>query len=175
MSGDDHGLGSVRISFDYSRAQLSERLVGLSDEEYLWEPVAGSLSVRPDADGTWRADPDDPTADPSPFSTIAWRLWHLVDCFDSYRVRAYESGDDEMDHRFEATATAAIARLDQAVAGFLAGLDALGPAVTEPLGPDFGPFAERNHVDLALHALRELVHHGAEIAQLRDLWASGLR
>jgi hypothetical protein len=36
-----------------------------------------------------------------------------------------------------------------------------------------GPYAESNTVDLALHVLDEVVHHGAEIGLLRDLYAAG--
>jgi hypothetical protein len=39
-----------------------------------------------------------------------------------------------------------------------------------PLGPRFPMNAEPSHLDLALHAEREIVHHGAEIALLRDLY-----
>ena len=44
-----------------------------------------------------------------------------------------------------------------------------------PLGPSWGDAAERTRLDLALHAERELVHHGAEIALLRDLYGAGVR
>jgi len=41
-----------------------------------------------------------------------------------------------------------------------------------PLGPAWGPYADQTHLALALHAERELVHHGAEVALLRDLYAA---
>ncbi len=34
-----------------------------------------------------------------------------------------------------------------------------------------GPYAQANTVDLALHVLDEVIHHGAEIALLRDLYS----
>jgi hypothetical protein len=34
-----------------------------------------------------------------------------------------------------------------------------------------GPYAESNTVDLALHVLDEVVHHGAEVGLLRDLYS----
>ena len=34
-----------------------------------------------------------------------------------------------------------------------------------------GPYAESSTVDLALHVLDEVVHHGAEVGLLRDLYA----
>jgi hypothetical protein len=38
------------------------------------------------------------------------------------------------------------------------------------VGPAEGPFAERPMLDLVLHINREVIHHGAEIALLRDLY-----
>ncbi len=40
------------------------------------------------------------------------------------------------------------------------------------LGPTWGPFANHSNLDLLLHAMREVVHHTAEIALLRDLYGS---
>jgi hypothetical protein len=58
----------------------------LTDEEYLWEPAPGAWSIRrrgeamspkPFGPGGWQLDdaPGDP--DPTPVTTIAWRLGHL--------------------------------------------------------------------------------------------------
>ena len=66
-----------------------------------------------------------------------------------------------------------------AVPGFLdeydrnrrAGLAGLSPGQwTAPLGPSWGPYAEANTVDLALHVLDEVILHGAEVGLLRDLY-----
>jgi hypothetical protein len=147
------------------------RLAGLGDDEYRWEPVAGCWTIRP-VEGTWTVDPIDREADPAPLTTIAWRLWHIsIDCFESYSERAFDRRATGLpDDQFVGNAIEAVALLRRTVDNFLAGFDAMGDDVTRPLGPAFGPFAEADHVDLALHALRELVHHGAEISLLRDLW-----
>jgi hypothetical protein len=55
----------------------------LTDQEYLWEPAPGAWSLRPGHEprplgpGEWLLDdaPGDP--DPTPVTTIAWRLGHL--------------------------------------------------------------------------------------------------
>ena len=39
-----------------------------------------------------------------------------------------------------------------------------------PLGPDWGPYAEDSTLELVLHVLDEMVHHGAEVSLLRDLY-----
>ncbi len=40
-----------------------------------------------------------------------------------------------------------------------------------PLGPSWGPYAETSTVDLALHVVDDVVHHGAQVGVLRDLCA----
>ena len=62
--------------------RLLTRIDGMDDAEYLWEPVPDCWTVRRQPDGSWRGDVSDDgthfsTADPAPFTTIAWRLWHL--------------------------------------------------------------------------------------------------
>ena len=48
---------------------------------------------------------------------------------------------------------------------------ALGPeGMARPCGPAEGPFAELPLAGLVLHINREVIHHGAEIALLRDLY-----
>ena len=42
-----------------------------------------------------------------------------------------------------------------------------------PCGPAEGPFAEAPMADLILHIHREAIHHGAEVALLRDLYLRG--
>ena len=55
----------------------------------------------------------------------------------------------------------------------------LGPRVSldaadlaRPCGPNEGLFADRPLLALVLHINREVIHHGAEIALLRDVYAS---
>lgn len=146
------------------------RLDGLTDDEHLWSPVDG-WTVR-NVDGVWQIDDVDREAHPAPFTSIAWRMWHLaVDCLDSYSMRAFgeQSGPDDM--VWYGTAAAALDRTDAAWACFRDHIAALDAAALErPLGPAFGPFGDRPHAALALHAHAEVTHHGGEIALLRDLY-----
>src|SRR5262245_26498723 len=77
-------LDQLRFHWD---AQLRPGLDGLTDEELLWEPVAGMWSVRPPGassapmqagTGRWLADWAFPQPDPPPVTTIAWRLGHVI-------------------------------------------------------------------------------------------------
>src|SRR5690625_2837114 len=67
--------------------QLRERLDGLSDEEYFWEPAPGAWNVRVRGTGTapvqagageMTIDFAIPEPDPPPLTTIAWRLGHVI-------------------------------------------------------------------------------------------------
>lgn len=62
------------------------RLEGLTDDEYRWEPVPGCWSLRPRPDGRLTWESVLPAPDPVPFTTIAWRLWHLIDMYGEDRA-----------------------------------------------------------------------------------------
>lgn len=153
--------------------QYRERLDDLTDAEHLWSPVEG-WTVR-ESDGVWRVDPVDREADPAPFTSIAWRMWHIaVDCLDSYSLRAFGLGGTGLpEDEWVGTATEAIAMSEAAWTNFRDGIGGLDQAgLEQPLGPLFGGFADRSHAALALHAQAELTHHGAEVGVLRDLYRS---
>lgn len=94
-------LDDLLDSLDQTWSQLSERLAGLTVDEYLWEPTPGCWAAVPRRRGRGGSD----------------RLFDL-------------------------------------------------------LGEGWGPYAESTVLALALHAQREVTHHGAEIALLRDLFRS---
>jgi hypothetical protein len=73
ISLSDHVFGRTRT-----------RLADLTDPEYFWEPVPGCWSVRVGQDDVAATDWE-PHSKASPFTTIAWRLWHLVDCYGADR------------------------------------------------------------------------------------------
>jgi len=153
---------------------LVERTAGMSDDEYGWEPVAGAWTVR-HRDGAWLADWADPDPDPAPLTTIAWRCWHIaVDCLDSYSGRLFGQRRTDLTGRaWVADWPAASAALARSWSVFRAGVAGwTEDDLLVPLGPAWGSFADHTHLHLVLHALREVVHHGSEIALLRDLYRS---
>jgi hypothetical protein len=160
----------VLRAFEIGTAEVLARLSGLTDHEYLWEPVDDCWSIRPVGD-RFVAD-FTPEAEPAPFTTIAWRLWHIaLDCLESYSRRAFGAPATTIpEPEFVGTAGEAIATLEQTANHFLNGIRSMGGDVGRPIGPEFGPFAQASYVDLALHAYREVVHHGAEVGVLRDLY-----
>jgi hypothetical protein len=155
------------------------RLDGLRDEEYLWEPAPGCWSVRQRRDGTWLADWPLPRPEPEPFTTIAWRLWHLIDMYGENRAPRWLDvpfqgdpiGMDDPDGAPPATAADALALLERAHARWDAHLALVDDdRLEQKVGPVGGPYAERTRAMYVLHMLDEFIHHGAEIALLRDLW-----
>ncbi len=162
----------VLDSLDQTMRQLLDRLHGMTDAEHRWEPVTPMWSARLHEDGHVRVDgAGERDADPAPATTIAWRLWHLsVDCLDDYRRRLGGDGRDlEPDPGWFLEAAPAVAALERSwdrYRSHLAGTDRWW----DPLGPAWGPWSEHSLVDMALHAGRELNHHGAEIGLLRDLY-----
>jgi hypothetical protein len=161
-------------SFSQTWTAISDRLAGLGHEEYLWEPVPGCWTISNDETGIPRADWADPDPVPAPVTTIAWRMWHMaVDCLDSYSTRAFATNGTGLSGQvWVLEPEAAWQLLDAAWVNFREGFEQRpADALQGQLGPDWGPYAQDTLLALALHAQREIVHHGAEIALLRDLYA----
>jgi DinB superfamily len=161
------------------RHQLRPRLDGLTDEEYRWEPVPGMWNVRPRGIGTapgvgeFTVDFAYPEPDPVPATTIAWLIAHIVVGVFGARVAAHFGGPpiDYATHEYPGDAAGALAQLDQGYAAWTAGVRGLGiEGLRRPTGPAEGEWAEYSMAALVLHINREVLHHGAAISQLRDLY-----
>jgi hypothetical protein len=164
------------------RAQLRPRLAGLTDEEYFWEPAQPAWNVRPRGtstapiqagSGEFTIEFAFPEPDPPPVTTIAWRLGHIIVGVLGARVAAHFGGPpvDYQTFDYAGTAARALAQLDEAYERWTAGVQGLdGGALAAPCGPAEGPYAEYPMAALVLHINREVIHHGAEVALLRDLY-----
>jgi hypothetical protein len=163
--------------------QLRPRLDGLSDAEYLWEPVPGCWSLRPRADAStpMAAGAGDVVADfafpepaPAPFTTIAWRMGHIAIGVLGMRAANHfgTGGVDYESTDWPLTAAGGLELLDRHYAAWITGVRGLGDAgLARPCGPAEGPFSEYTMAALVLHINRETIHHGAEISLLRDLYS----
>lgn len=159
-------------AMDYTVTRLRTRIVGLSDEEYFWEPAPDCWTIRPDAQGAWRGDWESPVW-PAPITTIAWRLGHIIEnLFDPrYATHLGLEPLQPPPTSLPSTADAAIELVEQGsatTASYLASVEEA--ALAEPLGPVAGPWANDDRASFVLHILDELIHHGAEVALLRDLY-----
>jgi len=157
---------------DYPWEQLTGRLEGLTDDEYGWQPDPDGWTVVAEGQERWRAQIERPSPEPAPVTSIAWRMWHIgEDCFEYYSGRAFGStGLDLVEGDWVGSCDEAIDALAKCFDNFRAGIAGLGDRLLDKLGPEWGPFEHHSFFDLAVHAQRELVHHGAEIAVLRDMY-----
>jgi len=163
-------------------AQARPRLDGLTDAEYLWEPVEDSWSLRPRAEartsmaaggGPVVADFAFPAPEPAPVTTIAWRLGHITVGVFGMRNASHFGGPpmDYESYDWPLDAATALTRLDEVYAVWCDGVRGMDEArLHEPVGPAEGPFAEHPYLGLVLHIHREAIHHLAEVALLRDLY-----
>jgi hypothetical protein len=195
-------LAPLLDQLDFGCQRLRERLSGpefdsgtgvpiavapLTDEEYLWEPVAGCWSIRRRADGpgssatflvgsgTWGRDSAPfPHPWPPPFTTIAWRLGHLSEMLSlraDHMTGSHAKTRDGFVFHGEAAAgvdsfgTAAQAWREVLAAAREEDLDAVGRS-TYPYGSD----PEDPFIETVWWVNQEVLHHGAEIALLRDLF-----
>jgi len=151
------------------RVQLRPRFAGLTDDEYFWQPVPDCWSVHPDGG----IDFADPPPDPPPVTTIAWRLAHLIVGVLAVRVHSHFGGPpaDYFSWDYAIDADTALAQLDDQYAAWITGVRGLSEEqLCRPCGPAEGPYADETMATLVLHINREMIHHGAEIALLRDLY-----
>jgi hypothetical protein len=188
--------GQVDIWWDqFFRWQLR----GLTDDELLWQPVPDCWTLHDLGNGLVRYDFAWPPPQPSPFTTIGWRMCHvavftlanrIVAQFDEsvassadlwqqlVRWRSGPNGKYNFETvPFSLTAAGALTMLDECWAMWRRGLNELGEhGLWRPIGPEEHDFTdmqlgERDPlIGLVLHVHREVMHHGAEIGLLRNLY-----
>ena len=197
-------LAPLLEQFDWGCLRLLNRMTGpevdsgngspvpvqpLTSEEYLWEPVAGSWSVRRRADGpgpraTWlvgagewgRDGYRDKEPYPPPFTTIAWRASHLTEML---AMRAdYTTGSRSLtqdNYVVQGDADGAVVALAAAVESWRDTLLACDDADLDTIGHSAYPYgsdAGEAFIDIVWWVNQEVLHHGAEIALLRDLYGA---
>ncbi|MEV0123762.1 DinB family protein [Streptomyces sp. NPDC050703] len=166
------------------RTNLRPRLDGLTDDEYFWEPVHGCWSIRPRGgtaapmsmgSGEWTMDSAPTAPEPAPVTTIAWRMAHVIVSCLGYRV-GWHFGGPDIDIKtfaYAGTADEALKQLDEMYGRWNTGVRGLADAdLDNP--PAVGP--ERPPMEvIIMHVNKELIHHGAEMSLLRDLyrWQDG--
>ena len=163
----------------------------MTDAEYLWEPVPGRCwSVRERAQGPgpgaqllvgagdWGRDSCEPPHPvPPPVTTVAWRLSHLTEML---ALRAeYTSGGHERDRDDIAAhpdAAGAVAAFEDAAAAWRSALTTADDAALDTVGHSSYPYgsdAQDPFLEIVWWVNQEVLHHGAEIALLRDLYRAG--
>jgi hypothetical protein len=169
MSNETATQLAEQLDFHW-RVQLRPRLDGLTDDEYFWQPVSDCWTVYPDGG----IDFAYPQPVPAPVTTIAWRLAHVIVGVLAMRIHSHFGGPpaDYESWHYATHASTALAQLDDGYRSWTAGVHGLSDAdLAKPCGPAEGPYADESMMTLVLHINREVIHHGAEIALLRDLYA----
>ncbi|WP_093877329.1 DinB family protein [Streptomyces sp. TLI_105] len=158
----------------------------ITDAEYLWEPVPDCWSVRRHADGPgpratvlvgageWGRDTTPPPHPaPPPFTTIAWRLSHLSEML---ALRAdHTNGSRSLtrdDFRACGDVATALPAFDAAAAAWREALLSVDDKALDTVGHctyPHGSDPENPFLEIVWWVNQELLHHGAEIALLRDL------
>ncbi|MFE5655823.1 DinB family protein [Streptomyces sp. NPDC056517] len=160
----------------------------MTDAEYLWEPGPGCWSVRRRTDGPgpratvlagsdsgdWGRDATPaPHPTPPPFTTIAWRLSHLSELL---ALRAdHTHGSHTLtrdDYAISGDVATAVAAFDTAAGAWRDALLSADDAALDTVGYSTYPHGsdpEDPFLETVWWVNQELLHHGAEIALLRDL------
>jgi hypothetical protein len=174
-------LAVVRGQLGFSWLVLADRLATLTQAELEWEPGPGALRVvrrgeerSPRTLGPgdwvmeWPAEPDSPQP-----RTIAWLVAHLTEGF----VERWEWTFGDHDRRrdavpFSGEVGPAVAGLREVVERWRADVDALpeDQVFTVGLSQATEIDAQSPFAHLVAHMNRELIHHGAEIMVLQDLY-----
>jgi hypothetical protein len=156
----------------------------LSDQEYLWEPAPGAWSIRrrgeaasarPFGPGEWQLDGAIGDPDPTPVTTIAWRLGHLHVCFAGDWEWTFGERRRPPDRLvdFSPSAAAALERFWATLDRWRDSVADVTPEQLDTVGFDQNPWSsapEEPFITVIAEANLELVHHMAEIALLRDLY-----
>ena len=166
--------------------QLRPRLDGLTDDEYFWLPVPGCWTISRLGENSapvsvdsgqftmdYGSQPTEPGPEPEPVTTIAWRLAHLIDVFGSPDAPHFAvPPTDPPAVRYSGTAEGALRQLDDGHDAWVSDVRNLGAAgLTRPQGAiSPAQFADAPMVKLILYTNLEVIHHGAEICLLRDLY-----
>ncbi|RST16374.1 DinB family protein [Streptomyces sp. WAC05374] len=178
----DRMAGPVMDSGDGTETKVGP----MTDEEYFWEPVPGCWSVRRRVDGPgpratllagtgdWGRDTASyPHPWPPPFTTIAWRLSHLSEMMT---LRAdHTAGSRALtrdDYPVSGDSAAAVAAFEAAASAWRKALLSVDDAALDTVGYctyPHGSDPEEPFLDIVWWVNQELLHHGAEIALLRDL------
>ena len=162
----------LRTQWQVSGDRLRHRLACLTDAELFREPAPACWTVRrhPASAERWVIDYDVPPPDPPPVTTIAWRLVHLANGNWIYWEHAFGPGlrmFGDLVIPGSADAVCAYWRDSrEPISAWLA--QATDDRLTEERPSHLG--APRTAAEVITILIDEQVHHGAEVALLRDLY-----
>ncbi len=174
-------LAMVRSQLAFSWFEVTRRLAGLTQAEYEWEPGPNALRVVPReaartpraiGAGPWVAEWPAELDSPQP-RTIAWLVAHLTEVFFERWEWTFGGRAARRDVlEYSGDVEVGVALLRRWADTWRDGVDTLDPADVFTVGlsraTPIDAVAPFGH--LVLHINRELIHHGAEIMVLQDLY-----
>ncbi|MEE6274344.1 DinB family protein [Georgenia wangjunii] len=174
-------LAMVRGQLGFSWLEVEARLRSLTQEEFDREPAPGAFRVVRRGDerseraiGTGEWVVEWPAAgDGGGTRTIGWLVAHLTETFfERWEWTFGERSRRRDDLAFSGEVGRAVDGLSRCVGAWSAGIAALGEddAFTVGLSQATEIDAAAPFGHLVLHLNRELIHHGAEIAALQDIY-----
>jgi hypothetical protein len=186
--GEDRIRQAVESQVDWWWTRLFRpRLEGLTDDELWWVPVERAWTLHRADDGAFHYEwpPGSVGESPPPFTAMSWRLCHLtLPCLAGWSL-SYEGAADPAEQvaamTFPEGAHDAVALVEHWWARWRQGLAALrDEQLLAPIGATAftvdAPVMRLGRGDPLLHHVlhqhRELIHHGAEVNLLRDLYRS---
>ena len=174
LSADAGGaalLAPLLAQWDTSLAMLLDRLDGLTDDEYRWSPVPGAADLEPVVGGELVAAEDEGG---QPVRTIAWTLAHLVDlCLKRADHVDGSHSLAEAYGAFPAEAADAVDEFARAAHRWRSTVAGTTDADATKVGHSQYPTGmdrDLPFVDIVWWMNRELIHHGADIGLVRDLY-----
>jgi DinB family protein len=150
---------------------LRSRIEGLTEEEYWWEPVPGAWTLRRRPDGRLVEDYQEPDPVPAPFTTIAWRLFHVASCKVMYHEWAFGPArlTWETIERPESV-DGVIDMLERGHGLLVRDLEGLSDEgeLEAGVSTNWGEVWPARQIFWTM--IHHDAHHGGEIGALRDLW-----
>ena len=147
-------------------------LRGLTDDEYLWQPVANCPTIHSQPDGTYRCDAQFPVGGAA---SVAQRLCWIAQIT---RVRTNQHFGDKSVVAGDVasvpgTAKAGVEWLGEAVAAWAAGLAAADPTLLTRHSENLSPGSMDGQflfVDVVWHHLQLLAQCTSQVSLLRDIY-----
>jgi hypothetical protein len=186
VSDASEGIGQPRTparlapflaQWDYVADILLERLEGLTDDEYFWQPAPDVWTIRW-IDGRAVSDSEvwAPVAAQTPPRTLAWSISHLgwgsLTRAD-YLVGEHRLTDDDI--VWPMTAAEGVAFMRDGLAAWRTGLDQMTDADLDTVGRSAYPGGldpTLPLIEIVWWVNKELVFHAGEIWLMRDLYAA---
>jgi DinB superfamily len=168
----DEAVGYLSQLWNASAQRLRDRCAGLTDEEFFWEPAPDCWNVRPDpnAPSGWSYEYEFAPPTPAPVTTIAWRLVHIAADNWIYWEHAFGPGVRNFpDLYVPSSAETGVQNWQESRRAITDWLESASDEDLDELRPShLGEPRRAGEVVSIL--IDEQIHHGAEIALLRDLF-----